>query len=956
MRGGSIFVTVLLIVWPVCQRMPTSGDGINIVDSGSGDQWTLRFEDAARHPSNNPVEASPERKLLADDSPPSMEFVLVRGPQKISRVKWNTAVSRALSRRNRVPVKSSRSAKSKNDFRLGSLNMISAYEELLSEYQEDQKEKMELQLLQGWQRKMVQPRRTVKSFADLIIVPPPPEEGILLGGYVLEPVTEDDLNMAVYQPKAFYELEEPGNKERMELLAGKQHKMLNSLDDEALHALNKGAGVLGQLVDQVTGTAGGMSEAVKKVGQEALAVAASRAPEESAGYVNLRTGLPCIPSPDHIYCVATPTTTTTKAPPSLVELLKYRKKKEEEEEKRRRVELAIHLEQQKRQHNPYDQPVYFEAAESQLMKPTDVFKKKMFVHREKAGKEEEHLASFSSMQEAQTVLKFAKHATHKREDEPSFSRDSESETPLPASALNAASRRARGSSKALPEQPQTGVIQDARHASRHYGKAIVEEVIRPRQLKDFSVRSDKAWPLSPREPTRLLNTILNAEQISLEEAFSVAPSRQDRASRRKKADSRWSTRQSDIVIDPIPSLRVLRKSNLATPLHLFRSRSAEPLTSHSSDKQSVQKVESQGDGGSFADVTSLEETPARKTRKSDGIQPGFSSVPLTGSSDGDAQENLPGTAPADEHNKGGSVIVEGARRFQSHIQSATLTPQQLAKYTRGNKPSSLASNEDLIKTEKERAKRERQEQRLSRLTDNFTAMSYAEELHNAALATGDPLPSDAVVGPFLRVSSLPPILREKVERTQQHKERRREEKDARQERKREEWQATKNNARLQQLENNLSDRTLAFITGYLNSDTPSSINKASECGSKVKCTRGSPAAKDQSLKPFDVTIDTNKSTEDTLRQASPRVKGFSEVANQRSGINTHSVEEESNAGKRSRHTESSWSPLTKTDQSILLDELHLARVVWLDGEDNENPFQIHPRVSRISRNIDTSFF
>ncbi|KEP67486.1 UNVERIFIED_CONTAM: hypothetical protein HHA_225400 [Hammondia hammondi] len=934
--------------------MPTSGNGVNRVESWSGDQWMLGFEDAAQHSSNSPVEASSGRKLLIDDPPPSVEFVLVRGPQKTSRIKWNTTVGRALSRRNRVPVTSSRSAKTNKDFRLGSLNRISAYEELLSEYQEDQKAKMELQQLQGWQRKMVQPRRTVKSFADLTIVPPPPEEGILLGGYVLEPVTEDDLNMAVYQPKAFYELERPANKERMELFAGKQHKMLNSLDDEALNALNKGAGVLGQLVDQVAGTAGGMSEAVKKVGQAALAVAASRAPEESAGYVNLRTGLPCIPSPDHIYCVATPTTTTTKAPPSLIELLKYRKKKEEEE-KRHRVELAIHLEQQKRQYNPYDQPVYFEDSESQL-KPTDVFKKKMFAHREKAGKAEEHLASFSSLQEAQTVLKFAKHATHKREDEPSFSRDSELETPLPAnSTLNAASRRARGSSKAVPEQPQTGVREDARHASRLYGEAIVEEVIKPRQLKDFSVRSDTACPLSPIEPTRLLNTILKAEQISLEEAFSVAPSRQDRASRRKKTGSRWSTGQSDIVIDPIPSLRVLRKSNLTTLLHLFRSPSAEPVTSHSSDKQSVQKVESQGDDGSFADVTSPEEAPARKTRKSDGIQPGFSPVPLTGSSDGNAQESLPGNAPADEHNKGGSVIVEGARQFQSHIQSATLTPQQLAKYTRGNKPSSLASNEDLVKAEKEHAKRERQEQRLYRLTDNFTAMSYAEELHNAALATGDPLPSDAVVGPFLRVSSLPPILREKVERTQQHKERRREEKDARQERKREEWRVTKNNARLQQLENNLSDGTLAFITGYQNSDTPSSTNKTSECGSKVKCTRGSLPANDQSLKPPDVTLATSKSTEDTLRQTPRRVEGFSEVANQRSGINTHSVKQESNAGRRSRHTESSRSPVPKTDQSVL-DELHSAPVVWLDGEDNENPFQIHPRVSRISKNIDTSFF
>ncbi|CBZ54300.1 conserved hypothetical protein [Neospora caninum Liverpool] len=831
---------------------------------------------------------------------------------------------------------------------------INKYEELLSEYQEDQRAQKELQLLQGWQRKKVQPRRTVTSFADLMLAPPPPEEGILLGGYVLEPVTEDDLNMAMYEPKSFYQLQREEHNERMELLAGKQHKLLNSLDDEALSALNKGAGVLGQLVEQVAGKAGGMSEAVKKVGQDALAIAASRAPEESSGYVNLRTGLPCIPSPDHVYCVATPTTTTTEAPPSLIELRKYKRKREEEAEKRRRVELEIHREQQQRQYNPYDQPVYFEDEDSQPMKPIDAFKKKMSLNREKAGEMEEHLAGVATMQEAPTILKFAKHTAQNHEQQVSFSSGSMSETPLTVNnALLVARRYDRRFSETDPHlASQFATAQE--FFSGLPGETTAEEAAVPRLLKDYSMTSYVAGSPAPGGRTRVLATAQISEQHFLEEPCSVVPYRPGQASGRKETDATRSTRRSDRIIDSLPFLRDMRKSNLPTTPEFVRDRSAEPATSRSS--KTHPPVASRPDDGSFPDLTSPGEAQARNLRRSDGRQSGFSSIPPTGSSYGTPPETRAGTKPGDEH-KDSSFIIQGARQFQSRIQATMITPKELSKYTQGNKPSSLASSEDLMKTEKERAKRERQEQRLSRLIDNFTAASYAEELRNAARATGDPLPSDAVVGPFLRASALPPFLKEKVERTQHRKEQKREEKDARQESNREERQAAHDTARVQQLESNLSDLTLTFIRGYLNSDTSYSPNENSKLGSKGKLEKEYFPSEDQTLQPLQVRSDTNNSTDGASRQPSSRVGDFSDLANQRSGITARSREHDGMAGKERKHIESSSSPFPEKDQGMLLHELHSARVVWLDGEDNENPFQIHPRVYRIlPSNIDASFF
>lgn len=109
---------------------------------------------------------------------------------------------------------------------------------------------------------------------------------------------------------------------------------------------------------------------------------------------------------------------------------------------------------------------------------------------------------------------------------------------------------------------------------------------------------------------------------------------------------------------------------------------------------------------------------------------------------------------------------------------------------------------------------ERQEQRIARLMETFTATSYADELRSAESSTGDPLPSDAVAGPFLKTSSLPVILRERVERMEKQRSDRKEKTEVRIKRKRLEHQKAENQARLDSLEDDLTRETLERMSAF----------------------------------------------------------------------------------------------------------------------------------------------
>lgn len=90
---------------------------------------------------------------------------------------------------------------------------------MLAEYQEDQRIKKELSSLGGRQKRTQKYGRAIQTFDDLLLAPPPPEDGLLLGGYSLEPVEEADLNMAHYKPKGFYGKNSPelmANKSRLD--------------------------------------------------------------------------------------------------------------------------------------------------------------------------------------------------------------------------------------------------------------------------------------------------------------------------------------------------------------------------------------------------------------------------------------------------------------------------------------------------------------------------------------------------------------------------------------------------------------------------------------------------------------------------------------------------------------------------------------------------------------------
>lgn len=93
------------------------------------------------------------------------------------------------------------------------------FEQTLAEYQEDQRRKQELGSLAGWHHKSRQPGSVIQTFDDLLLAPPPPEDGVLVGGYSLEAVEADDLDMVRYKPKSFYRYQSAGQREDSELLA-----------------------------------------------------------------------------------------------------------------------------------------------------------------------------------------------------------------------------------------------------------------------------------------------------------------------------------------------------------------------------------------------------------------------------------------------------------------------------------------------------------------------------------------------------------------------------------------------------------------------------------------------------------------------------------------------------------------------------------------------------------------
>ncbi|PFH35220.1 hypothetical protein BESB_061070 [Besnoitia besnoiti] len=794
------------------------------------------------------------------------------------------------------------------------LSVPDEYEDLLAEYREDQRLKKELEHLQGWQVKRLHPHHTIKTFDDLMLAPPPPEEGILLGGYVLEPVRAEDFNMVKYEPKAFYDLNKDGQKDVLGSLIARRTQLLNSMDAETLEALTKGAIMLGQVVEQAGGDTIGLSQAIRGIGEEARTVAASRAPEDSAGFVNLRTGLPCILSPDNLYCVATPTTTTTQAPPSLLELRNYKRRKEEEEEKRRSMELAARLEQTKRRFNPYDQPVYFDLTEDHSENPIEEFKKQMALQREKEGKVEEQHTRISSADEARTILRFARRTAQGRQHQTPMSEASMTRRPTGSLVPPSAATRYDSSSSKIVIAGQPNL--DARNAAPL--RSLVDKVTlgvnfgRPGSPnREFPPDLPEASMLQKRKRTQ--DVLVNGSHLLGNPLSAVLPCGEHPRGREGARGQLSRTPQDVGLVDRVEGVN---------DMHFHYHRYLTKEHAYSAPRREAQRHP----------LLNSREMPLQGTVKPDDEQ-------HTHAGEDESRQPEVHFEPVKDdrkalesavENKSAAFILEGVRQFQTGIQSARLSPDQLAKYQGGKEQPKSPSKEELAKQETDRLKRERQEQRVARLIENFTATSYAEELRRAALATGDPLPECEEIGTRLRASSLPPVLKEKVERTQQHRAQKKGQKQARQERERGDRQRADTDNRIQQLDADLTEHTLSSIGGYLQADETRSSRKSSRTNSREKAAGAFPLLGDLSGKSGmenDAAVDSTNNMQ--RRPGDKRRRAW---------------KADGEADSYTRHPGSSGTAVAPSEQNAAVGISPSARVVWLYGDDDKNPFHIHPRL------------
>ncbi|PHJ23634.1 hypothetical protein CSUI_002516 [Cystoisospora suis] len=746
-------------------------------------------------------------------------------------------------------------AKQPKSQRITSLRIIDEFEQTLAEYQEDQRIKQELGSFTGWQHKRLRPGSAIQTFDDLLLAPPPPEDGVLLGGYSLDPVEAADLDMVRYKPKSFYRYQSAGQRENSELFANKSElfsslpsasegslhagsvkysichnwrgavrsavhgvyvwssrkpalwipgqradrqrskgyckELLNAMDDETLQAIAKGSGVLGDIVENIAGT--GLSDAVKKIGDQALAVASTRDPSESAGYVDLRTGLPCIPSSDHPYCVSTPTTTTTQTPPSLLELRMYKRKKEEEAEHSRNVELAVRLQEERRRANPYDQPVFVKGEDVESGVDLDSFRKNIHERKERASALRLQRASIAQAHEAQAVLAFARNANQQQRThipaEFSVEKFSSSVASIPPGSVRGNFDKAFSS---LPSSLLLGSVNAETSRADILGGEVGETEGAARSKA--SVVTFTASVAAPATGGKR----------------DSAPGTSDDSQRQSTSAQVSKSRLDDR--DGMAELGRNGSSTAAGGKRAYRRGLAARMT-HASLKQTG------GPSEHFDTLTSSASELSQNEQKTETLKalPGSHAanpIPCTSSSPEVVlkDQSKGGSAFAGKTSK--QFILEGLSDFQKGIQSAKVTPEQLAKYQRGKQAPRAVTPDEKLRRERERLKKERQEQRIARLMETFTTTSYADELRSAESSTGDPLPSDAVAGPFLRTSSLPVILRERVERMEEQRSDRMEKTEVRIKRKRLEQQKTENQTRLDRLEDDLTRETLERMSAF----------------------------------------------------------------------------------------------------------------------------------------------